>query len=81
MGDYASAGQIKAGFIGTGAHQRRAMCVAGKEEVGFLLTFRAGRSTDCLASHVVFQLLELLVCLSQHSKQQLRAGCLEQEAE
>lgn len=46
----------------------RTVCVAGKEEVGFLLTFRAGRSTDRLASHVVFKLLELLVCLFQHRK-------------
>lgn len=76
-GDYASAGQIKAGFIGDRCQPSlsavRTMCVSGKEEVGFPLTFRAGRSTDP-PSHVVFKPSELLVCLSQRRKLQQAAA-------
>lgn len=57
------------------------MCVSGKEEVGFLLTFRAGRSTDHLAMWFPNSWSSWSVCTStgSFSKQQLRPGCLELE--
>lgn len=77
MGDYASAGQIKAGFMGDRCPPKalgRENHVCVWEGGGQVSADLQGWQEHRWPSHVVFKLLALSVCLSQHRKLQRAAA-------